>query len=93
MEFNMRFGGRTIDTGAWVEGTGFFWKIWWEKLGKPRRQEAWYILEGRPSGLEVKREIKPESFRIEVGELWYTQEEITAVMKDRKPSGTKRKLL
>lgn len=90
MEFNMRFGGRTIDTGSWVEGPGFFHKVWWQDRN---RKEAWFILSATPIGTEERVEIEPESFRIEVGGLWYTQEEITAVMKDRKPAGIKRKLL
>lgn len=87
---SIRFGGREVKGDAWVEGTGFFRKIWWDNK---KRCETWFIMESRPSGLEVKKEIKPESFRIEVGGLWYTQDEITAAMKDVKPAGIKRKLL
>ena len=90
MEFNMRFGGRTIDTGSWVEGPGFFHKVWWPDRN---RKEAWFILSATPIGTEERVEIEPESFRIGVRGLWYTQDEITTAMKDIKPSGTKRKLL
>ena len=90
MEFNMIFGGRTTDTGAWVEGPGFFHKVWWPDRN---RKEAWFILSATPIGTEERVEIKPESFRIEIDSQCYTQEEITAAMKDTKPSGIKRKLL
>lgn len=90
MEFNMRFGGRTIDTGAWVEGPGFFHKVWWPDRN---RKEAGFILSATPAGTEVRVEIEPESFRIGVRGLWYTQDEITTAIKDVKPAGIKRKLL
>ncbi|MFA5429265.1 MAG: hypothetical protein WC279_13765, partial [Sulfurimonas sp.] len=72
------FGGRTIDTGAWVEGPGFFHKVWWQDRN---RKEAWFILSATPIGTEERVEIKPESFRIEIDGAWYTREEVSCAVK------------
>ena len=79
MEFNMIFGGRTTDTGAWVEGPGFFHKVWWPDRN---RKESWFILSATPLGTEERVEIEPESFQIEIDSRWYTQEEVIGAVKD-----------
>ena len=72
------FGGRDKD-GNWVEGPGLYPKLWWPEPGVIH---GWlYILNTRPTGMETRHQIAPESLKIQIGDVWYRPEAVGNILK------------